>query len=100
MPTVSRSGPERPARQEIAMASAVFQAPLDTAPAGTRNAIGNVAAGAGTGTGIGGGGGAGAGAAKPSAPTPPRRDRAGIPQQFWMAVLPPLCGLGLLLVLW
>ncbi|MCW5238009.1 nitrate ABC transporter permease [Verminephrobacter eiseniae] len=76
------------------MASAVFQAPLDTAPAGARNAIENVAAGTGAGTGTG------TGTAKSRAAAPPRRDRAGIPQQFWMAVLPPLCGLGLLLVLW
>jgi len=90
------------------MVSAVFHSPLDAAPAGVaQNAMNNVATNALP---------AGARAQKtlnpaptPKATTAPgatapaapaARDWAALSRSFWLAVLPPLCGLGLLIGLW
>ena len=77
------------------MVSAVFHAPLDTAPAATQDAIDNIATSAlSTGT----------TSQKHSKTTPTKapadRDWAASSRSFWLAVLPPLCGLGLLLGVW
>ena len=77
------------------MVSAVFHAPLDTAPAATQDAINNIATSAlPTGTTN----------QKHSKTTPTKapadRDWAASSRSFWLAVLPPLCGLGLLLGVW
>ena len=77
------------------MVSAVFHAPLDTAPAATQDAITNIATSAlPTGT----------TSQKHSKTTPTKapadRDWAASSRSFWLAVLPPLCGLGLLLGVW
>ena len=77
------------------MVSAVFHAPLDTAPAATQDAINNIAISAlPTGT----------TSQKHSKTTPTKapadRDWAASSRSFWLAVLPPLCGLGLLLGVW
>ena len=77
------------------MVSAVFHAPLDTAPAATRDAINNIATSALP---------TGATTKKHSKTTPTKapadRDWAASSRSFWLAVLPPLCGLGLLLGVW
>ena len=87
------------------MVSAVFHSPLDAAPAGAaHNAMNNVATNALP---------AGAKAQKtlnpapaakatpaPGAAAPATRDWAALSRSFWLAVLPPLCGLGLLVGLW
>ena len=87
------------------MVSAVFHSPLDATPAGVaQNAMNNVATNALP---------AGARAQKtlnpaptPKATTAPgatapaapaARDWAALSRSFWLAVLPPLCGLGLLI---
>ena len=77
------------------MVSAVFHAPLDTAPAATQDAINNIATSALP---------TGATTQKHSKTTPTKapadRDWAASSRSFWLAVLPPLCGLGLLLGVW
>ena len=77
------------------MVSAVFHAPLDTAPAATQDAINNIATSALP---------TGATTKKHSKTTPTKapadRDWAASSRSFWLAVLPPLCGLGLLLGVW
>ena len=77
------------------MVSAVFHAPLDTAPAATQDAINNIATSALP---------TGATSKKHSKTTPTKapadRDWAASSRSFWLAVLPPLCGLGLLLGVW
>ncbi|RAR50103.1 UNVERIFIED_CONTAM: nitrate/nitrite transport system permease protein [Acidovorax defluvii] len=77
------------------MVSAVFHAPLDTAPAATQDAINNIATSALP---------TGATTQKHSKNTPTKapadRDWAASFRSFWLAVLPPLCGLGLLLGVW
>lgn len=77
------------------MVSAVFHAPLDTAPAATQDAINNIATSALP---------TGATRQKHSKTTPTKapadRDWAASSRSFWLAVLPPLCGLGLLLGVW
>ena len=77
------------------MVSAVFHAPLDTAPAATQDAISNIATSALP---------TGATSQKHSKTTPTKapadRDWAASSRSFWLAVLPPLCGLGLLLGVW
>ena len=80
------------------MVSAVFHTPLDTAPAATQNAINNIATSALP---------TGATSQKQSKITPTKatkapadRDWAASSRSFWLAVLPPLCGLGLLLGVW
>ena len=77
------------------MVSAVFHAPLDTAPAATQDAINNIATSDLP---------TGATSQKHSKTTPTKatkapadRDWAASSRSFWLAVLPPLCGLGLLL---
>ena len=82
------------------MVSAVFHAPLDAAPT-AQNAMNNVAASALS---------TGSRAQNTSKPVPTTtpvarpartpRDWAALSRSFWMAVLPPLCGLGLLIGLW
>ncbi len=76
------------------MVSAVFHSPLDSAPAdaASATAIKTEAAGAHS--------AAAAGQKAMPAPTRPPRDWAALSRSFWMAVLPPACGLGLLLGLW
>ncbi|MCW8206370.1 nitrate ABC transporter, permease protein [Verminephrobacter aporrectodeae subsp. tuberculatae] len=73
------------------MVSAVFHAPPDSAPA--RNAMPHAADAAGA-----------ARAASPASPTanPPAARQAvrTLSQGFWLCVLPPLCGLGLLVGVW
>ena len=77
------------------MVSAVFHAPLDTAPAATQAAINNIAVSALS---------TGATSQKHSKTTPTKapadRDWTASSRSFWLAVLPPLCGLGLLLGVW
>ena len=77
------------------MVSAVFHAPLDTAPAATQDAINNIATSALS---------TGSKSQKHSKTTPTKapadRDWAASSRSFWLAVLPPLCGLGLLLGVW
>ena len=79
------------------MVSAVFHAPLDTAPAATQDAINNIATSALS---------TGATSQKQSKITPTKatkasgRDLATWSRNFWMAVLPPACGVALLLVAW
>ena len=77
------------------MVSAVFHAPLDTAPAATQDAINNIATSALP---------TGATTQKHSKNTPTKapadRDWTASSRSFWLAVLPPLCGLGLLLGVW
>ena len=86
------------------MVSAVFHSPLDTAPAPTPvsvpasgasgQAIDLIATGA-VSTGTEG--------QKPSntcAPPPTPKDWAALSRAFWLAALPPLCGLGLLVGAW
>jgi len=77
------------------MVSAVFHAPLDTAPAATQDAINNIATSALPTV---------ATSQKQSKITPTKapadRDWAASSRSFWLAVLPPLCGLGLLLGVW
>ena len=77
------------------MVSAVFHAPLDTAPAATQDAINNIATSDLP---------TGATSQKHSKTTPTKapadRDWAASSRSFWLAVLPPLCGLGLLLGVW
>lgn len=77
------------------MVSAVFHAPLDTAPAATQDAINNIATSALS---------TGATSQKHSKTTPTKapadRDWTASSRSFWLAVLPPLCGLGLLLGVW
>ena len=77
------------------MVSAVFHAPLDTAPAATQDAINNIATSALP---------TSATSQKHSKTTPTKapadRDWAASSRSFWLAVLPPLCGLGLLLGVW
>ena len=77
------------------MVSAVFHAPLDTAPAATQDAINNIATSALS---------TSATSQKHSKTTPTKapadRDWAASSRSFWLAVLPPLCGLGLLLGVW
>ena len=82
------------------MVSAVFHSPLDSSssspPAGhaaPSNAIKTVADGAAS-VGATSQNGSKTGAAAP------RRDWAALSRSFWMAVLPPACGLGLLIGLW
>ncbi len=80
------------------MVSAVFHSPLDSSspPAGhaaPSNAIKTVADGAAS-AGATSQNGSKTGAAAP------RRDWAALSRSFWMAVLPPACGLGLLIGLW
>lgn len=79
------------------MVSAVFHSPLDSAsPEAIKSIAGNAPS---------------TGAAKPLAAqataaaasataAPQRRDWAALSRSFWMAVLPPACGLGLLLGIW
>lgn len=78
------------------MVSAVFHSPLDSAsPEATKHIAGNVPP---------------TSAARPLAAqapatavataAPQRRDWAALSRSFWMAVLPPACGLGLLLGIW
>ncbi|ODS60076.1 MAG: nitrate ABC transporter, permease protein, partial [Acidovorax sp. SCN 65-108] len=79
------------------MVSAVFHSPLDAAPVAAQNAMNNVAISASP---------ASARSQKQSkteataSPAPASRDWAALSRSFWMAVLPPLCGLGLLIGLW
>ena len=77
------------------MVSAVFHAPLDTAPAATQDATNHKATSALP---------TGATSQKHSKTTPTKapadRDWAASSRSFWLAVLPPLCGLGLLLGVW
>ena len=79
------------------MVSAVFHSPLDAAPVVAQNAMNNVAINASP---------ASARSQKQSkteataSPAPASRDWAALSRSFWMAVLPPLCGLGLLIGLW
>ena len=77
------------------MVSAVFHAPLDTAPAATQDAINNIATSALPTV---------ATSQKHSKTTPTKapadRDWTASSRSFWLAVLPPLCGLGLLLGVW
>ena len=79
------------------MVSAVFHSPLEHTPATPANAITNIANNAQT---------ASAAALKPSKPTrsytPARAARGGaaLSRAFWLAVLPPALGLGLLVGLW
>ena len=77
------------------MVSAVFHAPLDTAPAATQDAFNNIAVSALS---------TGATSQKHSKSTPTKapadRDWTASSRSFWLAVLPPLCGLGLLLGVW
>lgn len=77
------------------MVSAVFHAPLDTAPAATQDAINNIATSALPTV---------ATSQKHSKNTPTKapadRDWTASSRSFWLAVLPPLCGLGLLLGVW
>ncbi len=76
------------------MVSAVFHSPLDSAPAdaASATAIKTEAAVAHSAT--------AAGQKAMPAPTRAPRDWAALSRSFWMAVLPPACGLGLLLGLW
>ncbi|MCM2347767.1 MAG: nitrate ABC transporter permease [Acidovorax soli] len=79
------------------MVSAVFHSPLEHAPATPSTAIANIANNAQT---------ASTSAVKASKPThsstPARaaRDGAALSRAFWLAVLPPALGLGLLVGLW
>ena len=83
------------------MVSAVFHSPLDAAPVAAQNAMNTVAAST-TST--------SARSQKavtpaPKAPAAPAtaatgRDWSALSRSFWLAVLPPLCGLGLLVGLW
>ena len=84
------------------MVSAVFHSPLDAAPVVAQNAMNNAAGSASP---------ASARGQKHSAPAPASsstpavasragRDWAALSRSFWMAVLPPLCGLALLVGLW
>ncbi len=83
------------------MVSAVFHTPLDAAPATAQNAMNNVASSALPSSASGQKRPNPAAAGTVTAPTAaPARDWAARSRSFWMAVLPPLCGLGLLVVLW
>ncbi|WP_369641896.1 nitrate ABC transporter permease [Acidovorax sp. A79] len=85
------------------MVSAVFHSPLDAAPVVAQNAMNNVASSASSASARSQKQSKTAMAASP-APTasaaPAGRDWAALSRGFWMAVLPPLCGLGLLVGLW
>src|SRR3990167_1723702 len=101
MPTASRSRPKRlsqtpPHLPEITMVSAVFHSPLEPTPAPSQDAMKNAAISAQP---------ASAASQKhlktAAAPTPrAARDWAALSRSFWQNVLPPLCGLGLLVGLW
>lgn len=86
------------------MVSAVFHSPLDAAPAAAQNAMNNVAVSASTTSARSQKHAAPTTAASPApaggAAAPAGRDWAALSRTFWMAVLPPLCGLGLLVMLW
>jgi len=84
------------------MVSAVFHAPPESAPAAVpahapaQSAINSIAAPA---INTAAAGQKPLHSAPPSAPRPPR-DWAALSRSFWLAVLPPACGLGLLIGLW
>ena len=83
------------------MVSAVFHSPLDAAPVAAQNAMNTVAAST-TSTGARS---QKAVTSAPKAPAAPAtaatgRDWSALSRSFWLAVLPPLCGLGLLVGLW
>ena len=77
------------------MVSAVFHTPLDTAPAATQDAINNIATSA-----LSTGSTSQQHSKTPPTKAPADRDWAASSRSFWLAVLPPLCGLGLLLGVW
>jgi nitrate/nitrite transport system permease protein len=78
------------------MVSAVFHSPLEAAPAAPASAIVNAANSAAPASATAKKG------LKPGTPTGTRqrRDWATLSRSFWLAVLPPACGLGLLVGLW
>ena len=87
------------------MVSAVFHSPLEAAPAAAKNAMNNVASSAPPTSTLGPKGTKSTPSAAADRPTaasaaPAGRDWAAWSRSFWMAVLPPLCGLGLLVALW
>ncbi len=76
------------------MVSAVFHTPLEPAPEAAKTiAASAIPAGAG-------GQKYSRTAATAITAAPPRRSAPRLSRGFWLAVLPPLCGLGLLVVLW
>ncbi len=78
------------------MVSAVFHSPLDSAsPEAIKNIAGNAPS-----TGAAQSQAAQAPAAAAADAARQRRDWAALSRSFWMAVLPPACGLGLLLGIW
>jgi len=83
------------------MVSAVFHSPLETTPAVAQNAMNNVATSALSTSARGQKHLKISATATPATATAPAgRDWAALSRSFWMAVLPPLCGLGLLIGLW
>ena len=82
------------------MVSAVFHSPLDAAPVAAQNAMNTVAAST-TSTSARSQKAATSAPKAPAAPTTATgRDWSALSRSFWLAVLPPLCGLGLLVGLW
>ncbi|RZJ13026.1 MAG: nitrate ABC transporter, permease protein [Acidovorax sp.] len=88
------------------MVSAVFHTPMDAAPAAAHNAMNNVATSANTSSARASKASQTTSGARPAAstaaaaPAAAGRDWAAISRSFWLAVLPPACGLGLLVALW
>ncbi len=81
------------------MVSAVFHSPLDSASPEAIKSIAGNAPSTGAAKPLAAQAPAAAGNASATAATQ-RRDWAALSRSFWMAVLPPACGLGLLLGIW
>ncbi|WP_311221307.1 MULTISPECIES: nitrate ABC transporter permease [unclassified Acidovorax] len=79
------------------MVSAVFHSPLDSAPSASDNAIKLVA---GSALSISATGQNDLKTPAAAASAAPRRDWAALSRSFWLVVLPPVCGLGLLIGVW